>query len=142
MRAPVPSIRAQAEAQAVELIKATESAEGVIVATIERECEALRAGRMLAADALRMRLRDAARLYLNVTRAARASLSTLERVLPGIDCAMAERRAAFSALLKVELAVLAAERAAAELAPQLPVPEPAVAGVGRRKLLRRKRRAG
>ena len=119
MRGDVPSMRAQAQAQANELLQAIEAAEGVIVATIERECEALRAGRPLAADALRVRLRDAARLYLNLTRAARAALWTMERIWPGIDGALAERRAAFSALLKVELAVLAAERNAAESGLQL-----------------------
>ena len=89
------------------------SAEGVIVSTIERECEALRAGRMLAAKALRLRLRDAAKLYLDVTRAARASIWTIEQLLPGTEVHLEQCRAAFAALLKVELAVLAAERAAA-----------------------------
>jgi hypothetical protein len=107
-------MRAEAESQAKELLAAIEAAEGVIVTTIERECEALRAGRLLAADALRTRLRDAAKLYLNVTRAVRASLWTLEKILPGAGGMLEERRAAFSALLKVELAVLAAERAAAD----------------------------
>ncbi|MGH6925674.1 MAG: hypothetical protein ACRED5_18250 [Propylenella sp.] len=107
-------MRAEAESQARELLAAIEAAEGVIVTTIERECEALRAGRLLAADALRTRLRDAAKLYLNVSRAVRASLWTLERILPGAGGVLEERRAAFSALLKVELAVLAAERAAAD----------------------------
>jgi hypothetical protein len=113
MRGVVLSFRAQAEAQAIELLKAIEAAEGVIVSTIERECEALRAGRMLAANALRVRLRDAAKLYLNVTRAARASLWTIEQVLPGTQHDLTQSRKAFAALLKIELAVLAAERAAA-----------------------------
>jgi hypothetical protein len=114
MRAYVPSIRAQAEAQAEELLQAIEAAEGVIVSTIERECEALRSGRMLAADALRMRLREAAWLYLNTMRAARAAMWTMEQILPGLDEALEQRRAEFAALLKVELGALAAERAAAE----------------------------
>ena len=119
MRGVVQSFRAQAEAQAKELLQAIDVAEGVIVSTIERECEALRAGRMLAAKALRLRLRDAAKLYLNVTRAARASIWTIEQLLPGTEIAPAsECRAAFAALLKVELAVLAAERAAAETSMQ------------------------
>ena len=113
MRGSVQSFRAQAEAQAEELLQAIEAAEGVIVSTIERECEALRAGQMLAANALRLRLRDAAKLYLNVTRAARASIWTIEQLLPGTHRHLHECRAAFAALLKVELAVLAAERAAA-----------------------------
>lgn len=103
-----------ARAQANELLQAIAVAEDVIVTTIERECEALRTGRMLAAEALQLRLADASRLYLNTSRAARASLWTIEQVLPGTQELLEERRAAFAALLKVELAVLAAERAAAD----------------------------
>jgi hypothetical protein len=119
MPSVVQSFRAQAEAQSRELLQAIEAAEGVIVSSIERECEALRAGQMLAAQALRIRLRDAAKLYVNLIRAARASLWTLEQVLPGIGQHLDSRRAAFGALLRVELAVLAAERAASEPAPDM-----------------------
>jgi hypothetical protein len=112
MRSGVQSFRAQAEAQARELLRAIEAAEGVIVSTIERECEALRAGQMLAAKALRVRLRDAAKLYLSLTRAARASIWTIEQLLPGTEKHLTECRAVFAATLKVELAVLAAERVA------------------------------
>jgi hypothetical protein len=113
MRGVVQSFRAQAEAQAKELLQAIDFAEGVIVSTIERECEALRAGQMLAAKALHVRLRDSAKLYLNVTRAARASIWTIEQLIPGTEYHLRECRRAFAALLKIELAVLAAERAAA-----------------------------
>ena len=113
MRGVVQSFRAEAEAQAKELLQAIEFAEGVIVSTIERECEALRAGQMLAAKALHVRLRDSAKLYLNVTRAARASIWTIEQLIPGTEYHLHECRKAFGALLRVELAVLAAERAAA-----------------------------
>ncbi len=114
MRDLVQSFRAQAEAQARELLQAIEGAEAVIVSSIERECDALRGGQMLAAQALRLRLHDAAKLYINLIRAARASLWTLEQVLPGLTNYLDTRRATFAALLRVELAVLAAERAAAE----------------------------
>ena len=111
MGATVQSFRSQAETQARELIRAIETAERVIVETIERECEALRAGRVLAADALRIRLCDASSLYLSLVRAARASIWTIEQVVPGSRADLEARRIAFSALLKVELAILAAERA-------------------------------
>jgi hypothetical protein len=139
----VQSFRAQAEAQARELVQAIASAESVIVSSIDRECEALRAGQMLAAQALRLRLNDAAKLYINLIRAARASLWTLEQVLPGVGKHLDHRRAAFAALLRVELAVLAAERAAASGA-QLPIrPERMAANVtpmrqSRRRHKRRK----
>jgi hypothetical protein len=107
------SFRTEAEAQAKELLRAIDFAEGVIVSTIDRECEALRAGRMLAANALRLRLRDAAKLYLDVTRATRTSLWTIEQLLPGTELHLKQCRAAFASLLRVELAVLASERAAA-----------------------------
>lgn len=113
MRSSVKSIQAQAEAQVRELLRAIEAAEGVVISTIERECEALRAGRTLAANALRLRLRDGARLYLNLARAARASMRTFNLILPGAGEMLEEQREAFAALLRVELAVLSAERAAA-----------------------------
>ena len=94
------------------MLDAIASAEQIIVSAIERECEALRSGQMLAAKALHTRLCDAARVYLNATRAARISIVTIERVSPGICERLEERRMAFASLLKVELAILAAERAA------------------------------
>ena len=137
----VLSFRAQAEAQAGELLRAIETAEAVIVSTIERECEALRAGRLLAANALRLRLRDAAKLYLNVTRAARASIWTIEQLLPGTQENLEYSRKAFAALLKIELAVLAAERAAANNALQLSAkPKTQAAVIPLRKVRRRRSR--
>jgi hypothetical protein len=143
MRANVQSYRAQAQAQANELLRAIEAAEGVIVSTVERECEALRAGRMLAANALRMRLKDAARLYLNLSRAARAAMWTMDQIVPGTEGALAEQRAAFHALLRVELAVLAAERAAAgtnlQFAEARPAPQKAPAKTPARPPRRKQR---
>ncbi len=140
MRSVVPSFRAQAEAQARELLQAIEAAEGVIVSSIERECAALRAGQMLAAQALRLRLRDAAKLYVNLIRAARASLWTLEQVLPGMTDHLDTRRAAFAALLRVELAVLAAERAASEPGPALPAGAPQSTRTAPMRIARRRQR--
>jgi hypothetical protein len=114
MEGKIQAFRGRARAQAEQLIAAIELAETEIVATIERECEALRTGRMLAARALHTRLCDAARLYMSATKAARASLWTIEQVLPGSRARLDEGRADFAALLKVELSILAAERAAAD----------------------------
>jgi len=140
VRSVAESFREQAEAQARELVQAIEGAEAVIVSSIERECEALRAGQMLAAEALRVRLRDAAKLYVNLIRAARASIWTLEQVVPGTADYLDARRAAFAALLRVELAVLAAERAAAE-PPEMPV-YAASNVTPLRRVRKRRRRAG
>jgi hypothetical protein len=103
----------QALAQAEEMFHAIASAESIIVSAIERECEALRTGSMLAAKALHTHLCDAARIYLGATRVARASIAMLEQVSPGICGRLEERRSAFASILKIELAVLATERAAA-----------------------------
>jgi hypothetical protein len=112
MSGSLSGFQPQARAQAEAMLHGIASAEQIIVSAIERECEALRTGRMLAAKALHTQLRDAARIYLNATRAARASIVAIERLSPGICDRLEERRAAFASLLKVELAVLAAERAA------------------------------
>jgi hypothetical protein len=111
MRDTRQGFRARALAQAEELVEAIGAAETVIAETIERECEALRSGRTLAAKALHTRLCDAARLYLHASRAAQASIWTMEQVMPGCRRMLEERRAAFSSVLKVELAILATERA-------------------------------
>jgi hypothetical protein len=97
-------------AHAEELFRAIEGAERIILSTIERECQALRSGQMLAAAALRTRLRDGSRLYLSAIRAARASVGALEEMLPGICEALEQQREAFAAHLKVDLAALAMER--------------------------------
>jgi hypothetical protein len=102
--------RQHARAQALQLVEAMSAAETVIVTTVERECEALRAGQMLAANALHLRLCDAARVYLNAAKSIRSSLWTIERIVPDLRELLEERRAAFAPVLKVELAVLAAER--------------------------------
>lgn len=113
MSGHVEDFRAQAQYQASVLLDAIATAESIIVSTIERECEALRTGRMLAAEALHLRLRDAACLYLHAAKAARASLHAMRPFFPEIGHALEDRRAVFANVLQVELAVLAAERAAA-----------------------------
>jgi hypothetical protein len=113
MRTSTNDLRRTARAEAEHLLDAISAAETVIVTTIERECEALRAGRRLAATALHLRLCDAARAYLHAAKATRASLAAIEEALPGSYDFLEDRRAAFSALLKVELSVLATEREAA-----------------------------
>ena len=120
MSGHVHDFQTRARHQADELLDAIATAESIIITTIERECEALRTGRMLAAEALRVRLHDAARLYLQATKGARASLAVLGWLLPEIDEVFEERRAAFASVLQVELAVLAAERAAVKAARQQP----------------------
>ena len=128
MNAQTHGFRTQAKRQAEELLQAIEAAESVIVTTIERECEALRAGRMLAARALHTRLTDASALYINAIKAARASLWTIEQVLPGSRERLEERRLAFADILKIEFAALATEREAAGYkSPILSFDEPAVA---------------
>ena len=142
MSAQSYGFRTQSKRQAQELLQAIESAESVIVTTIERECEALRAGRMLAARALHTRLTDASALYIYAIKAARASLWTIEQVLPGSRERLEERRLAFADTLKIEFAALAAQREAAgytspilsfdEPAPPVPARPPAPAKSARR----------
>lgn len=103
-------------AQSEELIGALAHAEKTILATIERECEALRTRRMLAAKSLHERLCEATRIYLDCSRAARAGIHIMEQALPGCRQYLEQRRAAFSPVLQIELAVLGAQRAAAEAA--------------------------
>jgi hypothetical protein len=102
------------------LLCAMESAEHVIIALLAREREALRAGCRLAANAVHVQVNEGARLYLNTITAAKASLSTLEPVLPEAPQVLESRRAAFGAILRIELATLAAIRLAADCANDSP----------------------
>ncbi len=98
------------------LLRAMETAERVIVALLAREREALRVGCRLAANAVHIRVNDAARLYLNAVAAAKAALSVLEPVLPEAPEMLENRRAVFGAILRIELATLATTRMAADCA--------------------------
>lgn len=98
------------------LLCAMESAEHVIVALLAREREALRAGCRLAANAVHIRVNDAARLYLNAIAAAKSSLSTLEPILPEAPQVLENRRSTFGAILRIELATLATIRIATDCA--------------------------
>ena len=93
-----------------------ESAEQVIVALLAREREALRAGCRLAANAVHIRVNDAARLYLSAIAAANVSLSALEPILPEAPQVLDSRRSAFGAILRIELATLATIRMATDCA--------------------------
>lgn len=106
-------IAREVETEVRELIESIAAAEAVIVSTIERQCEALRARQMLAAKALHTRLCDAAKVYLEATREARQSVTAIEVVMPGSVALLEDARGAFATMLKVQLAVLATERAAA-----------------------------
>ena len=98
------------------LVCAMESAEHIIVALLAREREALRAGCRLAANAVHIRVNEAARLYLNAIAAAKASLSAIEPILPEAPEVLENRRAAFGAILRIELATLATIRLDADCA--------------------------
>jgi len=98
------------------LLCAMESAEHVIIAMLARERQALRAGCRLAANAVHIRVNEAAQLYLNAITAAKTSLTVLEPVLPEAPQVLESRRAAFGAILRIELATLATIRLATDCA--------------------------
>ncbi len=103
-----------------DLLYAIESAEHVIVALLAREREALRAGCRLAANAVHIRVNDAARLYLNAIAAAKVSLSALESVIAEAPQVLESRRVTFGAIMRIELATLATARMAADCADTSP----------------------
>ncbi len=104
------------------LLAAVETAEKTIVETIGRECDALRSGRMLAARAIRTRLCDCAQMYINAIKTTRAVLETAGDEYPGLHDKLEYRRATFAALLRVEMATLAAARARSEAEASNPAP--------------------
>jgi hypothetical protein len=93
-----------------------ESAEHVIVSLLARERQALRAGCRLAANAVHIRVNEAAQLYLSAIAAAKTSLSAIEPILPEAPQVLENRRVAFGAILRIELATLATIRLDADCA--------------------------
>ncbi|MGQ7792628.1 hypothetical protein ACUN0C_09485 [Faunimonas sp. B44] len=95
------------------MLAAVARAESAVIDAIERVCAALRTGRRDEAQHLQLRLGDASRGYLEAIRMAQARLAAFERTAPDLRLRLEAQRSAFAALLKIELAVLAAVRAAA-----------------------------
>ncbi len=111
------------------LVCAMESAEQVIVSLLAREREALRAGCRLAANAVHIRVNEAAQLYLSAVAAAKASLSAIEPILPEAPQVLEDRRTAFGAILRIELATLAAIRMDADFTVTGPADDEGVAPI-------------
>ena len=114
MAVSVAALGAEEERHIASLFAAITASESAIVAAIERECEALRDGRHLAAMALHISLCDAARAYIAAAKSARASLGLLNRCAPDAVHWLELRREAFNAVLKIELSALAAIKANSE----------------------------
>ncbi len=112
-----------------DLLYAIESAEHVIVALLAREREALRAGCRLAANAVHIRVNDAARLYLNAIAAAKLSLPALESFIAEAPQVLESRRVTFGATMRIELATLATTRMAADCADTSPVDDDRVEAI-------------
>ena len=114
MAVSVAALGAEEERHIASLFAAITASESAIVSAIERECEALRSGRHLAAMALHISLCDAARAYIAAAKTARASLGLLNRSAPDAVHWLEQRRKGFNSVLKIELSALAAIRANAE----------------------------
>lgn len=102
------------ESVARDILGAVKSAEDSILNSIGRECDALRSGRLLAARAIRTRLCDCARMYIAAIGAARSAIRLHGHHYPKLAQDLEKRREAFAALLRVEIAALAAARAHAD----------------------------
>ena len=98
---------------AMRLIEPVADAEQAVATAIARERAALKAGRLLAARAFHVRLEDAARDYIAALRRTRATLNVLGPGSARVREELESRRLAFGSVLKIELAALAAARAAA-----------------------------
>ena len=121
MAVSVAALGAEEERHIASLFAAITASESAIISAIERECEALRSGRHLAAMALHISLCDAARAYIAAAKSARACLGLLNRCAPDAVHWLEQRREAFNAVLKIELSALAAIRANTEPARRTPV---------------------
>jgi len=109
--APCP-IETAAEAE--NLIRHLIAAMDALVATVERETELVRAGKIADATALEATKAELARAYMNDTTQVKANLPALKEKVPDLLAALRKQHDTFNALLQINLTVLATAHAVSE----------------------------
>ena len=109
--APAPI---QSAAEAENLIRRLLTAMDALVATVEQETQLVRAGRLKDAGALEAAKADLARTYVSDTAQVKANLPVLKQQVPDLLAALRKQHDTFSALLQINLTVLATAHAVSE----------------------------
>ncbi len=109
---PVPTIESKAEAE--NLVRHLLAAMDALVATVEEETALVRAGKLKDAAALEATKAELSRLYVADTAQVKANAKVLAREVPDLLAALRKQHETFSALLQINLTVLATAHAVSE----------------------------
>jgi hypothetical protein len=107
-----PPVESKAEAE--NLVRHLLAAMDALVATVEQETELVRAGKIKQAATLESAKDELARLYAADTAQVKANLPALSQHVPDLLAALRQQHETFSALLQVNLTVLATAHAVSE----------------------------
>lgn len=101
-------------AEAENLIRHLLAAMDALVATVERETELVRAGKLKDATALEATKAELARAYVNDTTQVKANLPALKKQVPDLLAVLRKQHETFNALVQINLTVLATAHAVSE----------------------------
>jgi hypothetical protein len=104
----------QSAAEAENLVRHLIAAMDALVATVEQETALVRAGKLRDATALEPTKTELARAYVADTAQVKANLPVLSRQVPELLAKLRKQHDSFSALLQINLTVLATAHAVAE----------------------------
>jgi hypothetical protein len=109
--APAPI---QSAAEAENLVRHLLAAMDALVATVERETELVRAGKLKDAMVLGDTKTELARVYATDTAQVKANLPVLSKQVPELLASLRRHHDSFNALLQINLTVLATAHAVSE----------------------------
>jgi len=107
-----PPIKTVAEAE--NLVRHLLAAMDALVATVEQETALVRAGKLKEAAALEARKAELAQLYAADTVQVKANISALSKQVPELLASLRKQHDTFTALLQINLTVLATAHAVSE----------------------------
>jgi hypothetical protein len=110
--APPPPLRSTAEAE--NLVRHLLAAMDALVATVEQETALVRAGKLKEAAGLETTKAELAQLYTSDTAQVKANLPFLSKSVPDLLASLRKQHDTFSALLQINLTVLATAHAVSE----------------------------
>jgi hypothetical protein len=104
----------ESAAEGENLVRHLLAAMDALVATVEQETTLVRAGKLKEAVALEATKSELARLYVADTTQVKANLPVLMKQIPDLLAALRQQHDTFSALLQINLTVLATAHAVSE----------------------------
>jgi hypothetical protein len=111
---PAAPLPIQNAADAENLVRHLLAAMDALVATVEQETALVRAGKVKEAITLEAAKNELARLYVSDTAQVKANLPVLSKQVPDLLATLRKQHDTFSALLQINMTVLATAHAVSE----------------------------